>query len=514
MILLGACALAAFVGHWWGGEFDRSVPNIITLITVFISVVSLLAWFTFRSTYPPLLRVLVPLAFVGVVVILAGLLRIEETTGTLLPVFRFRWEPKIDQTLAQPEKQQAEQAIDLTATTPDDFPRFLGPQGTPVVEERQPPLARDWSTKPPRPLWKQPIGAGWAAFSAVHGHAVTLEQRGDEELVTCYEIQTGKLVWSHAVTTRHETLLGGVGPRSTPVIHAGKVLALGAHGLLRCLDGATGQLLWKYDIYEAIGTTPERDLTVVAWGRSSSPLIVDQTVVVPVGGPPGGPMISLVALDLASGNVVWRGGNQQVSYASPQLVELAGRRQIVHVNEASVAGYDPETGAELWQIPWPGHSNSDASTSQPVVLEGDRLLLTKGYGVGAALFSLRGGDRITTEEIWRRPRVLRTKFTSVAVRQGHAYGLSDGILECVDLAQGTSRWKHRGFEHGQVLLVGDQLLVLSEFGELALVEATPAEYRERGRFEALEGKTWNTLCLYGRLLLLRNGQEAGCWELP
>lgn len=109
--------------------------------------------------------------------------------------------------------------------------------------------------------------------------------------------------------------------------------------------------------------------------------------------------------------------------------------------------------------------------------------------------------------------MLRTKFTSTAVHAGHAYGLNDGILECVSLREGRSCWKKRGFEHGQTLLVGDRLLVLGEFGELAWVEATPEAYRERGRIQAVEGKTWATVCLAGRRLLVRNSQEAACWEL-
>ena len=213
---------------------------------------------------------------------------------------------------------------------------------------------------------------------------------------------------------------------------------------------------------------------------------------------------------------MWQAGTKQVSYASPQLVELAGERQILNVNEASVSGHDPKTGKLLWEQEWLGNSNGDACTSQPVVLPNDRLLLTKGYGAGAALFAVRrsGATDYQLEEIWRRPRILRTKFTSVVVQNGFAYGLSDGILECVELEQGASRWKHRGFEHGQILLVGDQLLVLSESGEFALVEATPDAFRQHGALQALDGKTWNNLCLYGRLLLLRNGQEASCWELP
>src|SRR5205807_4314259 len=141
--------------------------------------------------------------------------------------------------------------IDLTTTTAEDFPHFLGPERSCWLPG--PALARDWSTQPPKVIWKQPIGAGWSAFSAVNGYAVTMEQRGAEEWVTCYEIATGKPIWGHAIETRHENPMGGVGPRGTPTIHQGRVYALGATGILRCLDGATGKLLWSDDLRKRYG---------------------------------------------------------------------------------------------------------------------------------------------------------------------------------------------------------------------------------------------------------------------
>lgn len=545
-IIWTLCAAGIVGGHWLFSGFDRAIPNIITLIMAFIASVSFLVWFSVSSAAPHALRIAVPVAVVAVVVGLVGALRIEETSGTLVPTFRFRWQPRRDESLP-PVAAAAADGIDLVTTTPDDFPRFLGPAGVPVVAEPSVPLAGDWSTNPPQLRWKRPIGAGWSAFAVVNGYAVTMEQRGPEELVTCYDVRNGEPVWSHAERTRHETILGGIGPRGTPTIHRGKVYALGAHGLIRCLDGATGKLLWKFDLFAATDNSPEKDIAGVAWGRSASPLIVDETVVVPMGGPPGGPYVTLAAFQLDTGELVWKTGERQVSYASPVLAELSGQRQIVSVNESSVTGHDPANGRELWEIDWPGHSGSNASTSQPNVIAGRQLLLTKGYGVGAALFEFNAsstddttgntaglavGDTVgdkagdtagkTTakmavgsgiRELWRSNRVLRTKFTSVAIHDGHAYGLNDGILECVSLSDGKSHWKKRGFEHGQTLIVGDRLLVLGESGEAAWIEATPDAYRERGRIQAIEGKTWNTACLAGRLLLVRNSQEAASWEL-
>ena len=109
---------------------------------------------------------------------------------------------------------------------------------------------------------------------------------------------------------------------------------------------------------------------------------------------------------------------------------------------------------------------------------------------------------------------MQTKFTNVVVQGGYAYGLSEGILECVELSSGKRAWKNGRYEHGQILGVGELLLVLSEDGELCLVELTPAKFNQLGSVPALSGKTWNTLCLFGNRLLVRNAQEAACYELP
>jgi outer membrane protein assembly factor BamB len=166
----------------------------------------------------------------------------------------------------------------------------------------------------------------------------------------------------------------------------------------------------------------------------------------------------------------------------------------------------------LWEHPW---SSVSSNTSQPVPVSDRQLLLTKGYGNGARLWEVgKTGDRWSVNELWHEARLLRTKATSAVVRDGHAYGLSDGLLECIDIAAGTRRWKERGFGHGQVLLVDDLLLVQAESGDVVLVEAEPARFLEVARLSALTSRTWNYPVLAGAYLLARNEREIACFELP
>lgn len=497
---------------------DSAVRNILSWVGLFVALASVWFWVSFRSGYPGWVRRLVLVLPIAGAALFLTLFRFVEVTGGMVPRFAWRWQPPADQLLGQIQPAAVASA-DLTSTTPDDFPEFLGPGRRCWVPG--PNLASDWSQQSPRIVWQRPIGAGWSAFSAVNGFAVTLEQRGEEEWVACYEIATGNPVWGHAIRARHENPLGGVGPRGTPTIDQGVVYALGATGVLRALDGASGRLLWEVDLRRHYGLAPHDDEAQVSWGRSASPLVVDGLVVVPGGGPPGKAK-NLVALSAASGEVVWEsecpradGAPDQISYASPTLATLAGRRQIVIVNESTASGHDPATGRLLWSHPWPGHSNAQANASQAVPVGDDRVLLSKGYSGGAELIQIiPAGETCSVRTVWKNPRVLQTKFTNVVVHQGHIYGLSEGILECVALDRGERRWKAGRYRHGQVLGVGDQLLVLDEEGSLHLVAADPAGFKERGSIHVLEGKSWNNLCLVGKRLLVRNSQMAACVELP
>jgi len=504
---------ALFLFHYriLGAGWEQSYLNVAVFVSGLVAVTTVVVWFAAFSAYSCRLRWCVAgVLLLGLTVAIACL-RIDQVSGDLVPQLALRWQSKADQRLARPRADGL--AVDLTTTTPDDFPQFLGPQRNARVTGLR--LCRDWRAHPPRLVWRREIGAGWSTLTAVNGFAVTLEQRGDDELVTCYELATGQPHWFHSVAARHQTVMGGVGPRSTPTIDQGRVFALGATGVLRCLDGATGQPIWTDDLLGRIGVTPQEDQRAIEWGRANSPLVVGDLVVVPLGGPLQGPWISLIAFDKASGRLVWTGGQSQASYSSPVLTTLAGRRQIVIVNESDVSGHDPVSGQTLWKHPWPGSSHGGANVSQAVPLPNDRVLLSKGYMGGAKLLQLTPapGGLCQAAEVWSNSRVLRTKFSNVVVYGDYVYGLSDGILECVDFASGLRVWKGGRYGQGQILGVDDLLVVQAESGEVALVEAAPAGYRELGRFAALDGKTWNNPSLYGRHLLVRNAEQAACYEL-
>ncbi len=430
------------------------------------------------------------------------------------------WEPRFWS--VEPKAISQNEQANFPSTTGDDFWQFLGPSRNALVSNTT--MLTD---QQPKLIWKQPIGKGWSGFAAVGDYAVTMEQRGEQEVVTCYNILDGKLLWMYGHNARYEDPmnLGGSGPRSTPCIVDGRVYAQGGTGRLVCLNANDGKLIWEVDLVQLLnidkkvmststGLSYSQEDNKLFWGRAGSPLVFGNLVIVPGGGPRGGPFVSLIAFDRFTGAERWRGGEQMISYSSPGLARLSGRDTILILNENSLAGHDPETGVELWRHERPGNSDSDANCSQPIQVGEDLVLIGKGYGGGGELLRIKDNQ---VETVWKNALVVKTKFTVPVVVDGFIYCLSDGIMESTELMTGKRRWKKNRFSHGQLLLVNDKLLVHSQNGTLHLVQASPDDYVEYENFKlnTISGTCWNMLCLQNRRhLLVRSELEAALIQLP
>jgi outer membrane protein assembly factor BamB len=431
------------------------------------------------------------------------------------------WQPRF---AGSPEFEKRGLA-DNWRTTPHDYPRFLGAE--PWAEVPDVRLDTNWQAHPPQEVWRREIGEGWSSFAVVGDYAFTQEQRGDNEFVSCYRLDDGQLVWARGDRVRFgpndfKGSVGGVGPRATPTVYDGKVITQGATGQVSCRDARTGDLLWSHD------TTVELGADLPAWGKSGSPIVVDDLAIVSVGAPADPDKrahynASLVAYDLETGRLRWSAGHRQASYATPVLADLAGERQILVINEQYLSSHRLSDGRLLWEYPWGNENDLNASVSQPIPLPDDRVFLSKGYGIGASLLEVVHNDagQLEPRPLWQPALipVMKTKMNNVVIRDGYVYGLDDTLLECVDLASGKVMWKKRrrpALGYGQLLLVGDTLLVLSETGELVAAEVSPAGYKELGSEQILDpGEvTWNNPVFAAPYLLARNAHEAVCYRLP
>lgn len=379
------------------------------------------------------------------------------------------------------------------------WPGFRGPDRDGI--SRGVRIETDWAASPPVELWRRPIGPGWSSFAVGGDLIYTQEQRGEDEVVSCYQLGTGAPVWSHADSARFYESNAGPGPRGTPTLHAGRVYSLGATGILNALDARTGARIWSRN------ATGETKTKVPGWGFSSSPLIVGDVVIAATAG-------KLAAYDLASGQPRWIGSEQGSGYGSPHLATIAGVPQVLLLNGTGAISVAPADGTVLWQHEW----KSDGIV-QPIVLPDGDVLIGSGSGMGVKSGVHRvavtpGSSGWTTEEKWTSNR-LKPYFNDFVVQAGHAYGFDGTTLACVELTAGDRRWKGGRYGQGQMLLLAEQnvLLVVSEKGELALVRAAPNEFKELARFPAVTGKTWNHPVLAGDILLVRNDEEMAAFRL-
>lgn len=497
-------------------EMDTGAVNVFSYLIGFVVwiLLALSLLLTWRTIRPALFIMLLPI--VGGAIFLS-LYKLERMDSEIYPIFRSRWQ-NAD---SLPSPVAAPEAIDngFFEQRPTDFAQFMGMDRTGVVNTR---LETDWVTNPPTISWKIPIGDGWSGFAIQGDAAITMEQREEQEWVSCYNANSGELVWHYIITAKHSNPLGGTGPRATPTIDQDRVYAVSAVSQMVCLDLKSGQKQWSVELLDVIGANQPDFEKSVAWGRSGSPLIVDNLVIVPVG-VSNKQRASMIAFNKLTGEEVWRCGEDQISYASPALMTLLGQPQVLLVTEQHLIACDPSNGKVLWQTDWPGGSNGAASVSQPVQISDSQVLLSKGYGTGTRLLSVSCDSKTDGEqsekvwsatEVWSSNSLLRTKFTSCVLHQGYVYGLNDGILECANVSDGKRAWKKGRFRHGQVLSVGEHLLVTSEAGELVLVAADPTEFRQLGRLQVIGDVSWNTPALSGNRLLMRNSDEAACVLLP
>jgi outer membrane protein assembly factor BamB len=388
----------------------------------------------------------------------------------------------------------------VVAKSHGDWPGFRGPNRDSVIHGVQ--IETDWSKSPPVELWRRKIGPGWSSF-AVGGDVIyTQEQRGEDEIVSAYSLTSGEPVWRHRDRARFYESNGGAGPRGTPAVNNGRVYAFGATAIVNALDARTGKVVWTRNAATDTGAKEP------GWGFASSPLVIDDAVVVAASG-------RLVAYGAATGQPRWIGPAGGAGYSSPHLVTIDGVPQILLMRGARTTSVAVADGTQLWEHSW----QPSVSIVQPALAADGEILVASGdmmggIGIRDLAVSFNGDGGWTVEERWTSTG-LKPYFNDFVVHKGHAFGFDGSILACLDVQDGKRKWKGGRYGHGQLVLLADQdlLLVLSEEGELALVKAAADQFTEVARFPVLEGKTWNHPVLVGDVLLVRNGEEMAAFRL-
>ena len=278
-----------------------------------------------------------------------------------------------------------------TQSTSSSWPAFRGEQRDGVYRGA---IRTSWDGL--TPMWKKPVGGGRASFSVADGRAFTIEQRGENEVVAAYDVLTGKELWTNAWDAKFSTWMGGgEGPRATPTWFDGLVYALGGKGEFRCLDAASGSVVWRTDILKDTGASNLR------WGMAGSPLVSGDAVIVMPGGSKGR---TVAAYERKTGKRLWTALDGNTAYASPMQVTLLGIPQYLFVTSERLVGLSADKRTIVWEYPWTtGH---DANATQPIVIGDNRVFYSSGYGTGAVVLEFtRSGDRFTVHQVWRNIRM-------------------------------------------------------------------------------------------------------------
>ncbi len=378
-----------------------------------------------------------------------------------------------------------------------DWPQWRGPNRDGISSETG--FLKNWPKAGPKVLWHISLGDGYSGISIAQGKAYTMFAEGNDEFVICLDASDGKEIWRFQSGTKF-TEQRGDGPRSMPTVDGDSVFALGAEGKLYALDARDGTELWSHNFVEEFGSS------VPTWGFSSSPIVEGDLVIAETGGKNGQ---AIVAFDKKSGDVVWTTHTDTVGYSSPISIDFGGVRQIIFLTSKTLLSVAPENGQIYWKYSWPEGIN----IATPIFIPDDKIFISASYDKGAVLVRMiANGDGIGIEEVWKS-RVMKNHFNSSVLQGDYLYGFDNAILTCIEANTGEEQWQHRGFSKGSLLLADGHLIILGEAGKLALVEATPGEYREKALFQLFDDKCWTVPTLASGKLYLRTQKEIVCLDL-
>ncbi|MEZ6127189.1 MAG: PQQ-binding-like beta-propeller repeat protein [Planctomycetaceae bacterium] len=393
-----------------------------------------------------------------------------------------------------------------------DWTQYRGGHGDGVSAEKI--VNANWNANPPKVLWRVPTPLGFSSMSVADGRVYTLVARdvdgGKLEFCIALDADTGKELWAERLRKSdygHDggnagtaDNRGGDGPRSTPTVDGRLVFVYDSHMVLTCLNAQSGDVVWKHDI---IGEFEGRQ---IKWFNATSPVVVNDTVY--VGG--GGSGQTFLAFNKHNGQLIWKSGDETITHATPRLADIGGQPQLIFFAQSGLVSLQPGDGKELWRTEFP----FSVSTAASPVVDGNRVFCSAGYSVGSQLVQISADQK--AEKLWYKQNQLMNHWSTPVAHDGHLYGIFEfkkygqAPLQCVELETGEIKWSTRGFGPGNCILVGDRLIVLSDAGEVVLVNATPEKYEEQGRIKAVDGKCWSTPAFSDGRIYVRSTQEAAC----
>lgn len=383
-----------------------------------------------------------------------------------------------------------------------DWPQFLGPQRNGIAAAEEPALKAPFKSDL-KPLWEKSVGAGFAGPVVSGGKVILFHREGSDMTTEAVDAKTGKVLWRTVYITDYVDSFGfDNGPRAVPAVADGRVFTHGPEGRVTAMDLETGKEIWAYDTASAVNSQPG------FFGRAPSPLVVGDKVIIAAGGSLDDKPAGLIALDAATGKLIWNSTDDEAGYASPVLLGdmlLSWmRNQLWLVN--------PETGFVLDSIPLRARMEASVNAATPIPCGDGRWFVTAGYGVGANLYKITPLKQPTFEPIWQKQDVMDCHYSTPVYHDGHLYGF-DGRqetgqkLRCIEVATGKVCWDSPGIPGGTLLLAGDKLLVVTEQGELWIVNATPEKFDQLTSIQILRSSHRSHAAFANGILYARDTEK-------
>ncbi|MEO1084426.1 MAG: PQQ-binding-like beta-propeller repeat protein, partial [Acidobacteriota bacterium] len=382
----------------------------------------------------------------------------------------------------------------------NDWVQWGGPNGDFTVESEG--LAEGWPEEGPKTLWRRPLGSGHSSILAHGGRLFTMYRDGDQEVVIALDAATGKTVWEHRYVTElwpDMREVFGLGPNATPAIIGDRIVSIGISGQLRCLDLASGELLWQHDLPAKYGRRERQE----EYGYSNSPLLYQGKILVLVGGTDHG----VVSFDPADGSALWQSAPGGISYAPATLTTLGGQDHFVYFSPQGVVALDPSTGGQLWDSPME-YGNGNHLT--PIVKCDDHHIWVGSQFPtgGGRLLEIRHQEGAwTAEQVWFETYLRASHWTSIRLGDfiyGSIGGNQVSILTAFNWKTGEVAWRRRGFHKAQSLYADGKLLFLDEEGQLVLANVSPTGLEVLASAQVSESVSWSLPTLVGTQLYLRD----------
>ena len=370
-----------------------------------------------------------------------------------------------------------------------DWPQWRGPNRDGISKETG--LLKSWPANGPTLLWKaKGAGSGYSSFAVANGKLFTMGLRGDREFIIAFDVANGKEVWASSHGGGPFRNDRGDGPRGTPTVDGDRLYALGGNGDLSCLDARNGKIIWSKNVLKEFGGSNIR------WGISESPLVIGDKVLVNA----GGPNASIVAMKKTDGSLIWKSQSDEAGYSSAIPFNVNGSTQVVFFTGARAVGLDVRDGKLLWDYAKP--SNDVANVATPIA-RANRIFISSDYGTGGGVVEIKADNK--AEEIYFT-KDMRNHHSSSVLVGDYLYGFSSQILTAMKFDTGEIAWRDRSVGKGSLVYADGRLYCLSENGVVGLVEASPAGYKEVGRFRIPQDSlpTWTHPVVSGGRLFLRD----------